>query len=91
MSLLLLLGALMQTACSKPDPMSEFVRTTDALPPGEQPPGWANVKRLMSRRAPAVGEIAADFTLATPDGTRWITRSTFAAGRPLVLIFGSFT
>jgi peroxiredoxin len=45
----------------------------------------------MMRPAPAVGTPAPDFTLATADGGTSITRSTFASGKPLVLIFGSWT
>ncbi len=39
----------------------------------------------------AAGRIAPDFTLATPDGTRTVTLSSFAGDRPVALIFGSFT
>ena len=40
--------------------------------------------------APIVGSTAPDFTLATPDGRTRLSRSTFE-GRPLVLVFGSYT
>lgn len=37
-----------------------------------------------------VGARAPDFTLPTPDGRTLLSRSTFE-GRPLVLVFGSYT
>jgi peroxiredoxin len=46
---------------------------------------------MMNRKAPKVGEKAADFTLATPDGKKSVTLSKCHSSRPLVLIFGSFT
>ena len=73
------------------DPMQEFIARTDRQPPEEQPANWPEVKRLMARRAPAIGETAPDFTLTTRDGRTTITRSKFYPDRPLVLIFGSFT
>lgn len=74
-----------------PDPALEFLAQVDAAPADQRPPNWEDVKRLMARRAPGVGEPAPDFELATPDGKSRIRRSAFAAGRPLVLNFGSFT
>ncbi|NUQ45435.1 MAG: hypothetical protein HUU22_05330 [Phycisphaerae bacterium] len=74
-----------------PDPMQEFIARTDRQPPEGQPANWPEVKRLMARRAPTVGETAPDFTLTTRDGRTTITRSKFHPDRPLVLIFGSFT
>lgn len=73
------------------DPAEAFIRQMDAAPPDQRPPDWATTRRLMSRPAPGVGERAPDFTLKTPDGLREITRSEFHEGRPLVLLFGSFT
>lgn len=83
--------ALAATACAPRDPAGAFIARMDQAPHSQQPPNWPEVKRLMARRAPAVGEAALDFTLATPDGGQRITRSAFHEGRPLVLIFGSFT
>jgi hypothetical protein len=40
---------------------------------------------------PKVGQTAPDFTLAAPDSGQEIKLSEFGAGRPVVLIFGSFT
>ena len=73
------------------DPADEFIAETDAAPEAQRPPNWERVKSLMARRPPAVGEVAPDFELATPDGKSRIRRSTLQAGRPLVLNFGSFT
>ena len=73
------------------DPAAEFIAEVDASPFEVRPPGWERVKALMGRRAPAVGEVAPDFELATPDGATRIHRSTFQGNRPLVLNFGSFT
>ena len=63
----------------------------DHAPMEKRPKDWDHTKSLMSRAVPAVGQPAADFTLAMRDGERTITRSAHQAGRPLVLIFGSFT
>ncbi len=71
--------------------VDEFIARVDASPPEEQPPNWNHVKRLMARRAPSVGETAPDFTLPAFDGSGSVTRSAFHDGRPLVLIFGSYT
>ena len=74
-----------------PDPAAEFIAELDRVPAAQRPPNWEQVKALMARRAPAVGELAPDFELATPDGKSLLRRSTFQAARPLVLNFGSFT
>lgn len=74
-----------------PDPAAAFIAEMDEAPASQRPPNWAHVKALMARRAPAVGEVAPDFELATPDGKPRLRRSVFQAGRPLVLNFGSFT
>jgi EF hand len=42
-------------------------------------------------QAPAVGVVAPDFTLASPDGGDPITLSDFAGKKPVALIFGSYT
>jgi hypothetical protein len=77
--------------CAPADPVAHFITEVDASPPEKRPPDWERTKRLMSRPAPAVGQPAPDFTLASADGRLSITRSKFHVGRPLVLIFGSFT
>lgn len=73
------------------DPAAQFVAEVDAAPPEKRPPGWERIKKLMARRAPAVGEAAPEFELPTPDGRLRIRRSKFQGDRPLVLNFGSFT
>jgi len=45
----------------------------------------------MVRPAPEAGQLAPDFSLPGLDGGQSVTRSTYQASRPLVLIFGSFT
>jgi hypothetical protein len=65
----------------------DFDQETAAVPETHR----AEVKRLMMRRPPVVGEVAPDFTLPTLDDQHPITRSQFQKGRPLVLVFGSFT
>lgn len=73
------------------DPAETFIAHMDRQPAAEQVPNWPQTKRLMQRAAPRVGDPAPDFTLATVEGGQSITRSSFQAGKPLVLIFGSFT
>lgn len=82
---------LLGLGCSSGDPAAKFIAEMEAAPPEKRVPNWERTKALMAREAPAVGEAAPDFTLKTPDGQTSITRSTFQAGKPLVLMFGSFT
>jgi len=77
--------------CRAPDPAAKFIAQMDRAPAAERPPDWERTKRLMVRPAPKAGQPAPDFSLRTLDGSRVITRSRYQAGRPLVLIFGSFT
>ncbi|MBX3394151.1 MAG: hypothetical protein KF841_02160 [Phycisphaerae bacterium] len=77
--------------CQSPDPVASFIQRQDSLPPDQRVPDWERTKRLMLRPAPAIGEPAPDFALATLDGARTIRMSEFREARPLVLIFGSFT
>jgi hypothetical protein len=44
-----------------------------------------------SRPGPAVGDLAPDFTLKTPDGKETIQLANFRGKKPVVLVFGSFT
>lgn len=71
--------------------MDVFIWHTDLQPEDQRPPDWSQTKQLMQRQAPRVGDPAPDFTLATHDGQREITRSAYQQGKPLVLVFGSFT
>ena len=41
--------------------------------------------------APALGEVAPDFELRSPDGLTSVRLSSFRGNKPVVLIFGSFT
>jgi len=86
-SLILLVAA----GCQTGDPSHHFIADMDRKPEASRPVGWEEVKRLMARPAPAVGQPAPDFTLPTAEGTETLTRSVYQQGRPLVLIFGSFT
>ena len=82
---------LLSGLCGCGDPADQFIRQMDQAPPEQRPPNWAEVKGLMVRPAPRVGDPAPDFTLPTADGQSEITLSEYAAGRPTVLVFGSFT
>jgi len=88
---ILLLSGCMHGGKMKNDPAAEMIAQVDQSPPEKRPPNWEVTRALMMRKAPAVGEIATDFTLATADGKSTITRSRYQADRPLVLVFGSFT
>jgi hypothetical protein len=77
--------------CQTSDPARHFITEIDRKPESSRPAGWEEVKRLMARAAPEVGQPAPDFTLSRLDGTGTLTRSTYQQGRPLFLIFGSFT
>jgi EF hand len=69
------------------------------LPPGP-PPGMPSKATLLfgmfqselgsPSAGPKVGAPAPDFTLSTPDGKK-ISMQSFRAGKPMVLVFGSFT
>jgi hypothetical protein len=68
-----------------------YMAKVDRMPPEQRPPEWDQTRQLMARKAPAVGEIAPDFTLTLMDGGQSIRRSELQGGRPMVLVFGSFT
>lgn len=78
-----------EQAATSPD--EEFIRRMENSPPEERVPNWSNVKKLMARKAPKVGEVAPDFALKTLDGAERIALSQFAGKQPVVLIFGSYT
>jgi hypothetical protein len=86
-SILLMIAA----GCRSADPARHFIARMDHAPVEKQPKGWELTKNLMSRAVPTAGQPAPDFTLPTLDSAQAITRSAHQAGRPLVLIFGSFT
>lgn len=68
-----------------------YLAKIDQMPPEQRPPEWDQTRQLMARRAPAIGEIAPDFSLPRIDGSKSIRRSAMQGGRPMVLVFGSFT
>lgn len=87
LSLLLPLGC----AASDTDRAEAFVAEMDALPAEEQVPNWSQIRGLMARSAPQVGEIAPAFTLERMDGAGTISLAEFQPTRPVVLVFGSWT
>jgi Ca2+-binding EF-hand superfamily protein len=68
--------------------------------PSGPPPGMPSKTTLLlgvfqseigsASAGPAVGAPAPDFTLSTPDGKK-ISMQAYRAGKPMVLVFGSFT
>ena len=79
------------SGCRTADPGAQFIARMDRAPAEKRPKDWERTKSLMDRKAPKVGQLAPDFSLSPLDGGHAITRSGHQAGRPLVLIFGSFT
>jgi hypothetical protein len=77
--------------CRTADPAAQFIARMDRAPVEKRPKDWECTKLLMSRPAPEVGQPAPDFSLPMLDGAETVARSAHQAGRPLVLIFGSFT
>jgi len=78
-------------ASSDADPAPQMIAQMDAAPPERRPPNWDVTKARMSRQAPQFGEMAPDFTLPLLEGGETVTRSQVHRGKPLVLVFGSFT
>src|SRR5262249_29119502 len=77
--------------CHTADPAQKFISRMDCAPPEKRPKNWEQTRSLMIRPAPAVGQPAPNFSLPTRDGTETVNVNDYQAGRPLVLIFGSFT
>lgn len=48
-------------------------------------------QKSLDKRAPKVGDLAPDFTLADISGSEAITLSDFRGKKPVALIFGSYT
>lgn len=48
-------------------------------------------QRELDRLAPKAGDMAPVFTLSDVSGKRSVTLSNFRGGKPVALIFGSFT
>lgn len=77
--------------CRSVDPAAQFFAKMDGAPEASRPKDWDHTKSLMARRAPSPGQSAPNFTLPTPEGSEEIELRRHQAGRPLVLVFGSFT
>jgi hypothetical protein len=77
--------------CHTVDPAAEALARMDRAPVGKRPKNWEQTKTLMARVPPRAGQPAPDFSLRTLHGRATISRSAQQAGRPQVLIFGSFT
>ena len=59
-----------------------WIGEMDAKPTTEQVPHWDNVRALMVRVAPRVGDPAPDFGLKTRDGKETVRLSEFGHARP---------
>jgi Ca2+-binding EF-hand superfamily protein len=65
-----------------------------AAPAKKTRPGEVNTPAAKSERVKdtlKVGDLAPDFTLPEPKGTRELTLSSYRGKKPVVLIFGSYT
>jgi hypothetical protein len=87
----LLALATLASGCRLFEPSTLFALKMELGPAEARPPNWGHVKQLAMRPCPQVGTPAPEFTFTTLDGSDTMTRSDFQAGRPLVLIFGSYT
>ena len=72
------------------------VRHGRRLAPKDSPLGLQDVTRRadyrdLMRPAVDVGDVAPDFDLPLVDGSGSVKLSDFGAGRPVALIFGSYT
>jgi len=68
-----------------------WVAEMDSRPAEERVPNWDEIRVLMMREAPRVGDAAPDFALETCDRTDTIRLSALDPNKPVVLIFGSWT
>ena len=89
--LLLLAIFWIAAGCRTADPAAQYIAKMDRAPAEQRPKNWEQTKSLMARFAPKVGQVAPNFSLPTRDGTERVTLASHQSGRPLVLIFGSFT
>ncbi len=69
----------------------KWIAEMDARPAEERVPEWNQIRALMLRPVPLVGEESPDFALETRSGDGAIRLSDFRGDRPVVLIFGSWT
>ncbi len=68
----------------------QWMAEMDSRPAEERVPNWDEIRVLMMREAPRVGDAAPDFALETCDGTDTIRLSALDPNKPVVLIFGSW-
>ncbi|MEM7164186.1 MAG: hypothetical protein AAF581_01910 [Planctomycetota bacterium] len=68
-----------------------FMDAMDARPADERVANWDEIRAMMLREPPAVGDPAPDFALQTDDGAARIRLSDYRGNLPVVLIFGSWT
>jgi len=73
------------------DQATQFIAEMDARPADEQVPDWPEIRALMKRPAPKVGQMAPDFALQKRDGKEIVRLSDLRGSKPVVLIFGSWT
>ena len=93
----LALALLPMTGCATnrdPDPgdfATRWIAEMDRRPPEERVPNWDEIRSLMMRPAPAVGDAAPVFALEMDDGTGTVRLAQLHANKPVVLVFGSWT
>lgn len=85
------LFALCAVGCQMGDKAAQMIARVDALALEDRPKDWARTKALMLREAPAVGQIALDFTAKQMNSDKTVTLSEYHPGQPKILIFGSYT
>lgn len=81
----LILAAGLAAGCASAPAARGPVDPRTMVPPGIRPE-WLH----FADPTVAAGDLAPDFTLPTPDGRTLLPLSAFQ-GRPLVLVFGSYT
>jgi len=74
-----------------PSPLPPKNPMADMPSPGVLLKGLFNGEIGSFHEGPAVGRLAPDFTLRTPDGDKSIRLTRFRGKKPVVLVFGSFT
>jgi hypothetical protein len=85
---LLLMGV---AGCSAGNKAATMIAMVDAMAPEDRPTDWARTKVLLMREAPAVGQLAPDFTAKSMNSDETVTLSEYHPGQPKFLIFGSYT
>lgn len=93
-SAILIVTILFITACAQSndgDVAAQWIAEMDARPASEQVPNWPEIRALMQRKAPGVGQPAPDLALRHRDSDEIVRLSSFRGHKPVVLIFGSWT